>query len=189
MREAYSKAAADPTGKHPFPMGREFALSVGYPAELLDELPPQVVERFTGVTNLSMAAELPARGTVLDLGCGMGLDAMVAARKVGRSGWVIGLDFSDEMIRRARAAALEADIRNIEFISAAAEGVPIRSASIDVVLLNGILNLSPHRDKILNEIHRVLVPGGAAYAAELLLIEPEPQTSAKPVCTAADWFS
>lgn len=186
MREAYSKAAADPTAKHPFPLGRAFALEVGYPAELLDEMPPEAVARFTGVTDLSIVADLPPGATVLDLGCGTGLDAMIAARRVGKSGWVIGADFSEEMVRGAREAAK--GIRNVEFICAAAEGLPLKDGSMDVVLANGILNLNPHRDKVLYEMHRVLAPGGAAYMAELLLIEPAAPASAA-ACDPGRWFS
>ena len=167
-------------------MGREFALEVGYPSELLDSLPAAAVERFTGVTNLSIVAELPLRATVLDLGCGTGLDAMVAARR--GAGCVIGVDFSDEMIRRASKAADEAGIKNVEFICASAEGLPLKDGSIDVLLANGILNLNPHRDKVLHEMHRVLSPRGAAYIAELLLIEPAEATPAAR-CDPARWFS
>lgn len=188
MREAYSKAALNPKEQHPFPVGREFALAVGYPSELLDEMPVSIVESFTGVSNLSVMADLPRGATVLDLGCGMGLDAMIAARRVGRSGMVTGVDFSDDMIRGARAGAKEADMRNVEFICADAEGLPVKDNSIDVVLVNGILNLNPHRDKVLNEIYRVLVPGGHVFLAELLLIDPAPPVPAV-VCDLNDWFS
>lgn len=188
MREAYSKAAREPKAEHPFPVGRAFAESVGYPPELLDTIPTRVVESFTGVSSLSVVAELPLGATVLDLGCGMGLDAMIAARRVGRSGWVTGVDFSEDMVRGARTGAKEADIRNVEFICAEAEGLPVKSNSVDVVLINGILNLNPHRDKVISETYRVLVAGGHVYLAELLLIDPAPPAG-QMICDLKDWFS
>ena len=99
VREAYSAAAAEPEAGHPFPVGRAFAESLGYPAELLRRLPPSSVEAFAGVSNISMIADIAPGDTVLDLGCGAGLDAFIAARGAGR---VVALDFSETMLRRAR---------------------------------------------------------------------------------------
>jgi len=97
VREAYSGAARKPNGEHPFPVGRRFATSVGYPAALIRTLPKMAVEAFSGVSNLAVASDITAGETVLDLGCGSGLDALVASRRVGADGWVIGVDFSHAM--------------------------------------------------------------------------------------------
>ena len=83
VREAYSGASDDPGGSHPFPLGFDFALSLGYPEELLRGLPQSSVDRFTGVSNVSVFAEVPAGATVLDLGCGAGTDSLIAATSRG----------------------------------------------------------------------------------------------------------
>ncbi len=111
---------------------------------------------------------------VLDLGCGAGLDSLIAAQRVGPKGRVLGVDFSKAMLLRARRAAIEAGVANTEFCAADAEYLPIRDGLIDVALINGIFNLNPVRHEIFNELARVLRPGGVVYAAELILREPLP---------------
>ncbi|HYN15124.1 MAG TPA: methyltransferase domain-containing protein [Terriglobales bacterium] len=186
VREAYSAAADSPTDKHPFPVGRAFAESLGYPVALLDTLPSAAVEAFAGVSNVSLFAEIPEGATVLDLGCGAGLDSLIAARRVGPSGKVIGVDFSDTMLGRARKAAQEATVRNVSFEQADAERLPLSTASIDVALVNGIFNLNPARESIFRELARVLQPGGVVYAAELILAGALP---ANPKQSDADWLA
>ncbi len=186
VNDAYSAAAADPRDRHPFPVGRQFAESIGYPADLLDELPQVASDTFTGVSNVSVFAEIETGATVLDVGCGAGLDCLLAARKTGPSGKVIGIDFSREMIQRARQAAFSAGQGNLELYLGAAEDLPFREGAFDIILLNGIFNLNPHRDRIFRELFRVLGPGGRVYAAELVLKEPE---STPQVCGLDEWFS
>lgn len=186
VREAYSLAAHSPDDKHPFPVGRTFAESVGYPAALLDSLPSTCVEAFAGVSNVALFAEIPEGATVLDLGCGAGLDSLIAARRLGLAGKVIGIDFSDTMLSRARKAAQEAMVVNISFERADAEHLPLGADSIDVALANGIFNLNPARESIFRELARVLRPGGVVYAAELILADALP-TNVKQ--SDADWFA
>jgi arsenite methyltransferase len=184
--EAYSAASNSPTEKHPFPVGRAFAESLGYPAALLDTLPPAAVEAFAGVSNVSMIAEIPEGATVLDLGCGAGLDSLIAARRAGRSGRVIGIDFSDTMLERARKAAREAAVSNASFEHADAEHLPLDDACIDVAIVNGIFNLNPAREFIFSELARVLRRGGVVYSAELILASPLPPNVLQ---TESDWFA
>lgn len=172
VRKAYSTAAKSPQDKHPFPVGRRFAESVGYPRDLLDRLPSDSVDAFSGVSNVSIIAQISPGAIVLDLGCGAGLDSLIAAQRVGPQGRVIGIDFSDAMLLRARRAGREAGVLNVEFHQAGAEDLPIADRSIDVALANGIFNLNPERDSIFRELSRVMKLGGAAYAAELILREP-----------------
>jgi len=172
VRRAYGAAAEDPRGAHPFPVGRQFAESVGYSRELLAALPADSVEAFAGVSNVGVFADIPPGATVLDLGCGGGLDALVAAGKAGPSGRVLGVDFSRAMLDRARRGASESAFRNVEFREADAERLPLEEASVDVALVNGIFNLNPARQAILGELARVIRPGGAVFAAELILRGP-----------------
>ena len=175
MREAYSAAARRPRDQHPFPVGREFAESLGYPREVLSTLPEECVEAFTGVSNVSMFAEIPQGARVLDLGCGAGLDSLIAAQRTGPEGIVIGVDFSFPMLKRARRGA------GVVFCQADAEDLPLRDGSIDVALVNGIFNLNPTRDAIFRELGRVVRRGGVVYSAEL--IAPQQPLS------EADWFA
>lgn len=183
---AYSSAAGSPAQKHPFPIGRELAEGIGYPPELLDSLPQLSVDAFAGVSNVSVFADLPPGATVLDLGCGAGLDAIVAARRVGPSGRVIGVDFSEAMLVRARAARELVDLPHLDFQRADAEHLPLPSATIDVALVNGILNLNPNRKQIISELVRVLRPHGRAYIAELILTNPLPQDDC---ISESNWFA
>lgn len=131
-----------PAEKHPFPVGAAFAASVGYD---VDALPAASVEAFAGVSNVSMLAPMAVGMTVLDLGCGAGLDSVIASRRGAR---VIGLDFSAAMPRRARRAVGD----SAAFVHASAECLPFATASIDLVLVNGIFNLNPAREQIFEEL-------------------------------------
>ncbi len=185
VREAYSAAAERPFDNHPFPVGRAFAESIGYPSEILDRLPSVAVDSFTGVSNVSIFALIPAGATVLDLGCGAGLDTLIAAERSGPRGRVYAIDFSEAMIDRARKAAEECRLENIIFTVSDAEELPIPDASIDIALINGIFNLSPFREKIFIQLARVLREGGSVYAAELILKEPVVSSA---VCSLDNWF-
>ena len=186
VRAAYSDAAEHPDREHPFPIGRPFAESLGYPPNQLAKLPDASIEAFAGVSNVAVTAEIPLGATVLDLGCGAGLDSLLAAAKTGALGRVIGVDFSGPMLDRARRSASEAGLRNVGFREADAERLPLDDASVDVALVNGILNLNPAREAILRELARVVRPGGVVYAAELILREP---VRMPDVIDEADWFS
>jgi SAM-dependent methyltransferase len=181
VREAYSAAARDPSGQHPFAVGRELALGVGYPAEVLDRLPGAAVASFAGVAAVSVTAALGLGDRVLDLGCGAGLDSLVAAERVGPGGEVLGVDFSADMLARAASAGAG----RVTWARASAEALPLADASVDVALVNGIFNLNPGRSRILAELARVVRPGGRVHAAELILRGPLPEAER----TNANWFA
>lgn len=186
VRESYSRAATNPEARHPFPCGKDFALRLGYPQFLLATLPARTTASFVGVANVSVFAWLPVGASVLDIGCGAGLDALVSARRVGPTGQVIGLDFSYEMLKVARDSAIEKCFANLKFICGEAERLPLPDRSVDVVLVNGIFNLNADRAAVFKEIGRVTRPGGMVYAAELVLTGPLPK---KRIRHAEDWFS
>lgn len=185
VRRAYSAAAAKSDEAHPFPLGREFAESLGYPEALLAELPDVAVDAFTGVSNVSVFARIPEGSAVLDVGCGAGLDALVAARRSGDGGHVTGIDFSENMLSRARRAAREAAQENVIFVQAIAEQLPLRDQSVDVALVNGIFNLNPARTAIFHELSRVMRTGGAVFAAELVVRLGIPKRAREE----DDWFA
>lgn len=186
VNSAYSAAATQPEQKHPFPLGRELAENLGYPSEMLDEIPQPSLEAFAGVSNVSLFADLPAGATVLDLGCGAGMDSIIAARRVGPIGRVIGIDFSEAMLARARAAKELVNLPHLQFQQGDAESLPLPDKSIDVALVNGIFNLNPKRKEIFSELARVLRPHGRAYVAELILAGPLPDGNH---ASESNWFA
>lgn len=186
VRVAYSRAASNPGEKHPFPVGQEFALSLGYPREILDTMPHTAIGGFAGVSNVSVFATLPAGATVIDLGCGSGLDSLMAAQRVGAKGRVVGIDFSGAMLDRANSSLRELGLTNVMFLRSAAEQLPLADACVDHALVNGIFNLNPFRDEIFRELARIVKPGGSVFGAELVLQAPLQETSR---AGAADWFS
>lgn len=169
---AYSNVAANPKAKHPFPTGRELALNVGYPKTLLETLPATTVDAFAGVSYMPGFVEFTENSTVLDLGCGAGLDTLIASQSVGSEGSVVSIDFSATMLNRASSAAQTMAYDNVRFVRSAAEAIPLPAASVDLVMINGIFNLNPAREIIFAELARVVRPGGAVYAAELILRDP-----------------
>jgi arsenite methyltransferase len=172
VRTAYSAASERPQEKHAFPVGPAFAESLGYPKEVLDGLPRIASDAFAGVSNVSVFAEIPSGATILDLGCGAGLDALIAARRVGPAGKVIAVDFSTAMLARARQAVAEAGVSNLELREADAEQLPIKDGEVDVAMVNGIFNLNPARRAIFRELARIVRRGGTVFTAELILSAP-----------------
>ena len=185
VHSAYSAAAERPTQKHAFPVGRLLAERLGYPADMLDTLPPVSVEAFAGVSNLAVSVPIHAEARVLDLGCGAGLDTLILARRVGATGRVVGIDFSEAMLMRAREAAALYRV-NATFCQGDAERLPLEAASIDVALVNGIFNLNPARAEIFRELARVVRASGHVYVAELVLQEA---VSKPDHFTEAEWFA
>ncbi len=167
-------------------MGREFAESLGYSSEWLDPIPSACVEAFAGVSNVPSFAEIPPDGSVLDMGCGAGLDSLLLARRMGAGGRLIGVDFSWPMLARARCAAAASDARNVIFCQADAERLPLGDGTIDAAVSNGIFNLNPARGAIIRELARCIRPGGRLFAAELILHAPLPPEMKRG---EANWFA
>jgi arsenite methyltransferase len=186
VRGSYSVAAEHPDQKHAFPVGRTFAESIGYPSDLLASLPSAACDAFAGVSNVSVFAELPVGVTVLDLGCGSGTDTLIAARRVGASGKVIGVDFSGSMLSRARQGVAESGVVNVELRESDVERLPIADDEIDVAIVNGIFNLNPAREAIFRELARVVRHTGTVYVAELILSQALPPEAR---ANESDWFA
>ena len=144
-----------------------------YSPEELAQVPRAAIEGALGVGNHLRFAEIDEGETILDLGCGAGIDSLLAARRTGPTGQVIALDFLPEMLERTSAAAAEAGIANIETVEAEMEAIPLPDESVDHVISNGVINLSARKRRVLAECARVLRPGGRLSLADLTVGDEE----------------
>lgn len=185
VAERYGQVATSPGQKFNFPVGRRFAESVGYDSALLDRLPESMWESFTGAGNPQPYVDAQPGETVLDLGCGVGLDVYLYAEKVGSSGRLYGLDLSRAMIDKARDNLSSLGVANVEWLHAAADAIPLADNSVDLVTANGIYNLSPDKEAVMREVARVLRPGGRTIFAEIVLKRELPGEIRREI---DDWF-
>jgi len=144
-----------------------------YDPEELSQVPESAIERALGVGNHLRFADIEPGQTVLDVGCGSGIDTILAAGRTGRSGRVIGLDFLPEMLRRTASAAAEAGLDNVETLEGEMEAIPLPDRSVDQVISNGVINLSPRKARALAECARVLRRGGKFWASDLTIVEED----------------
>jgi arsenite methyltransferase len=126
---------------------------------------------------------------VLDLGCGAGFDSLIAAREVGASGRVISIDMTPAMLEKARVGAREAGVSNVEFYEAYAESLPVPDESIDVVISNGVINLCPDKMAVLQEINRVLKPGGRIQIGDIVVHKTVPDDAKADIDLWRDWIA
>lgn len=185
VAERYGQAATTPGQKFNFPVGRKFAESVGYPPEVLDQLRDGIWESFTGAGNPQPFVDAKPGETVLDLGCGAGLDLYLYTQKVGPTGRLFGLDLAQPMLDKARSNFAGLGISNVELLHAPADAIPLPDSSVDLITANGIYNLSPDKDAVMKEVVRVLKPGGRTVLAEIVLKSELPQEVRREI---NDWF-
>ena len=171
IRETYTRLAQSPDGDFHFHRGPRYAAEVlRYDRAELDGLPSSCAARFAGVGNPLRIGPLRAGQTVLDHACGAGVDLLLAARRVGTAGHAIGVDMTPAMREQVMAAADEAGLANIVEVRAGLfEDLPVASASVDVVISNGVVNLAPDKTRVFQEIARVLRPGGRLYLADVVV--------------------
>lgn len=152
-----------------------------YPKELIAGLPDEVAGFSLGCGNPITAAALRPGETVLDLGSGVGLDCFLSAKQVGQNGRVIGVDMTPEMLERARVSAVHLDLRNVEFREGYLECLPVEDDSVDVVISNCVINLSPDKPRVFQEIYRVLKPGGRLAVSDTVTHGPLPDSLKKDI--------
>lgn len=163
----YEEVAEKPDGDFHFFHGREAAELFEYDRELLDKAPPGAVASFAGVGNPHLRSNLQPGETVLDLGSGAGLDGIIAAWQVGATGTVIGVDLNPAMCMRAKAHA-GASGTQLECKEGRMEALPLEDRTVDVVISNGVINLSFQKGKVVREIYRVLKPGGRVSIVDIV---------------------
>jgi SAM-dependent methyltransferase len=185
VKDKYSEVATNPCGVFNFPVGKAFALKVGYPKKILDKLPASLTESFTGANNPQPFVELKEDEIVLDLGCGAGLDLYFYAKAVGTKGKVYGLDISESMANRAKDNMEKSGIENVEIHIGESDRLPFSDNFFDVVASNGIYNLSPDKEAVMREVYRVLKPGARTVFCEIVLKQPLSDEERK---SHSDWF-
>ena len=184
VRRRFAGLARDPAAEKRFPVGPQSAKRLGYFASEIDALPPAATESFSGVGNPLTVGDLKPGQTVLDVGCGAGMDSILAARRVAPRGRVIGVDLVAEMLDKARRNAAAAGVTNTDFRAGRADALPVASASIDVIISNGVFNLCVDKPKVVAELFRVLRPGGRLQMADILL---EPHVTPEELAGKGAW--
>jgi arsenite methyltransferase len=171
IKKTYAAVSQEPGTDFIFPTGRAWAEDLRYPPELA-AVPDAAAESFAGVANPWELGRLEPGERVLDLGCGAGTDSLVAAQMVGPEGRVTGIDMTPEMLDKARSAAAELGVGNVDFVEGEIEELPFPDESFDVVISNGVVDLVPDKDAVFSELHRVLRPGGRIQIADVTIQNP-----------------
>jgi len=172
IQRTYAAVSNEPDHVFMFPTGRAWAQDLGYPADLLARVPETSCESFAGVANPFSLGALRPQEHALDIGCGAGMDTLVAAQMVGADGTVTGIDMTPAMVAKARRSVAETGLANVTIVEGSAEELPFESASFDVVISNGVIDLIPDKDAVFSEIARVLRPGGRIQLADVTIRRP-----------------
>lgn len=168
VRDVYREVAGDPGEQYHFEMGRALADRLGYPEADLERIPEAAIESFAGVGYHFDLADLCDGNAVLDLGSGSGTDAFVAARHLGDEGSVIGLDMTEKQLEKARRLCDRLGLGRVSFEHGYIEDLPFEDATFDVVVSNGVINLSPDKERVFTEIARVLAPDGRLALSDII---------------------
>jgi arsenite methyltransferase len=182
IREEYAEVAANPQKGFHFHTGRPLARMLEYADEWLEGLPESSIESFAGTGNPFSLGEILPGERVVDVGCGAGIDSLIAAKKVGPEGRVIGVDMTSSMLEKARRSAKAAGLGNVvEFREGYAEALPVEDGWADVVISNGVLNLMPDKAAALEEMSRVLKPGGRLQIGDILVQKAVPDSAKRKI--------
>jgi SAM-dependent methyltransferase len=177
IAEKYAEVATNPEAGFHFHTGRPLAVRLGYLDKIIDGLPAAVVESFAGTGNPFLFGELRPGERVVDVGCGAGLDTLIAAQQVEARGRVVAVDMTAEMRAKTQQGALELGLTNIDVREGFAESLPVDDDWADVVISNGVVNLCPDKRAVFREMFRVLKPGGRIQIGDILVHKEVPQSA------------
>jgi SAM-dependent methyltransferase len=170
IQSIYARVATDPSSGFHFHRGPAYAAGMlGYDSDALATLPSDTTASFAGVANPHRIAPISPGATVVDIGCGAGMDLLLAARAVGSRGRAIGVDMTDAMAERARMGARAMGLENVEVRVGDALSLPVPSESVDFVISNGVLNLTPDKQEAFGEVFRILKPGGQFLYGDIVV--------------------
>lgn len=175
VAEKYRDVALNPELGFHFHMGAPLARMLGYSEATVAMLPSGTVESFAGTGNPFLFGDLAPGETVVDIGCGAGMDTLIAASQVGPSGRVFAIDMTAEMREKAAAGAAALGFSHVSVLAGYAEDLPIPDATADVVISNGVINLCPDKQAVFREMYRVLKPGGRIQVGDILVHKEVPQ--------------
>jgi arsenite methyltransferase len=181
IQEEYEAVAQEPTRGFHFHTGRPLAKMLAYQDEWLAGIPETAVESFAGTGNPFSLGLLKPGVRVVDVGCGAGIDSLIATRMVGPDGRVIGVDMTPSMLAKARRAATEAGLDNVEFREGYGEALPVPGGWADVIISNGVLNLMPDKAAGLEEMARVLKPNGRLQIGDILVEKAVPESAKQQI--------
>jgi arsenite methyltransferase len=181
IQEEYAEVALHPSKGFHFHTGRPLARMLGYAETWLEGVPEGAIESFAGTGNpFSLGLLLPGEH-VVDVGCGAGIDSLIAAKMVGPAGQVIGVDMTPAMLAKARQNADAVSLHNVAFREGYGEALPVPDAWADVVISNGVLNLFPDKLAGLREMARVLKPGGRLQIGDILVQKAVPESAKRKI--------
>ncbi len=177
VQKEYSEVAVDPDKGFHFHTGKDAATRLDYDPALYADIPERNIASFAGTGNPFMLGPIHSGETVVDAGSGAGFDALIAARMVGSGGRVVGIDMTPEMLSKARAGAAEMGMTHAEFKEAYIEQLPLPDDFADVLISNGVLNLTLDKVDTLREWARVLKPGGRLQIGDILVSRQVPESA------------
>ena len=177
VKKKYREVAVAPDADYHFHTGRPLAKRLGYDDIIVKLMPDAAVESFAGVGNPFSLRSLKPGERVVDIGSGAGFDCFVAARQVTQAGRVIGIDMTEEMLKKSRATARTMELEQVEFRKGLVEEIPVENDWADSVIGNGVLNLCADKQRVFAEINRILKPGGVLQFADIANGKPVPEVA------------
>lgn len=175
VRRKYEQISCSIKDRFKYPTGRDGLLKLGYDHSIVENIPEEIAESFCGVGNPFSLGPVHPGDAVLDVGCGGGIDLLVAHHLTGSAGRLYGIDLVPDMVQKARRNIMSLNLANCEIMTAGSESLPFDSDTFDVVISNGAIYLSPVKKKTLQEIYRVLKPGGRFQFSDVVLKDDLPE--------------